>query len=68
VNDAITANGVSSILIMASTTDGKVDGFKLSDIGLNAVTSATPEPASMAMMGSGLLACAALLRRRMNRK
>jgi hypothetical protein len=68
VNDAITANGVTSILIMASTTDGKVDGFKLSDIGLNAVTSATPEPASMVMLGSGLLACAAMLRRRMSQK
>jgi hypothetical protein len=68
VNDAVNANGVTSILIMASTTDGKVDGFKLSDIGLNAVTSSAPEPASMAMMGSGLLACAAMLRRRVSQK
>ena len=59
-------NNVSYLLVAAATPnpDATLDSFKLQALNVSSSNAATPEPASMAMMGSGLLACAAFLRRR----
>jgi hypothetical protein len=77
VTDTVSGSSLTNVtylLIAASTsnTDATPDAFKLNALTVGAVgggtQGVTPEPASKVMMGSGLLACAAMLRRRMSQK
>jgi len=77
VTDTVAGSSLTNVTYLliaasASNMDGKTDAFKLNALTVGTVgvgtTGTTPEPASMAMMGSGLLACAVILRRRMSRK
>lgn len=65
VSDSVNLTNVTSIIIAASTSnpDTTFDGFKVTSLAVSAA-SATPEPTSMAMLGSGLVGCGLLLRRR----
>ncbi len=72
VNDTITSGAsITQLLISAQVGGGGNDSFKLAGLTLNTVpsgggTSSTPEPSTMVLLGSALLAGVVFTRRRQN--